>query len=93
MHRHLPFGADIVPSPVIRTVAAIVEDPPGKEEGGKTRTWVSGTCLAGGLDPVSANCDVCISGSIEKQMGWSMIATHRATEIIDWAEGEMDFTF
>ena len=44
MYRHLPLGADMVHSPVMRTVAAVVEDPPPNEEGGKTRTCVSGGC-------------------------------------------------
>ena len=39
--KHFPEGVDMLPSPVTRTVAAIAVEPPGTEDGGKTRTPVS----------------------------------------------------
>lgn len=37
----------MLPSPVTRRVAAIVVEPPGTEDGGKTRTPVSSGCGTG----------------------------------------------
>jgi len=51
---HLPLGVDIVPSPVMRAVTAVVLDPLGSEEGGNIRTAVSISSCA----VVGASADV-----------------------------------
>lgn len=45
--KHFPAGVDMLPSPVTRTVAAIVVEPPETEDGGKTSRPVSSGCSIG----------------------------------------------
>lgn len=93
MDAHFPFGQDMVPSPVRRTVAAAVEEPPlEREPGGKTRTAVSKT---GASKSAGAESDATGSSSVgsesaapssvdgvagtPRERGQSMMAMQRAT--------------
>lgn len=82
---HLPFGVDILPSPVMSTFTDVVLDPPaGREEGGNTRRAVSRNLdreLSGISVSVSVGSELSVStsvGVLEKDIGLSIMAIHRA---------------
>ena len=74
-----PFGADILPSPVKKTWAAVVPDPPGRKDGGNITNAVSTVVTVGCEKP---------SGGVPtpswdtKSKGLSIMATHRATALV-----------
>ena len=86
--QHFPCGVDKLPSPVIRTVAVCVGDPPGTDDGGKismpvstgfvvvdSGSWSAPSVAAGSCISVSDFCDE------QSVMPWSMIAMHRAIQL------------
>lgn len=85
---HFPLGVDILPSPVIITCAAVVVEPADSDDGGNINTAVSmffSIKLSDG-DVESSVLLVFGMGSpgideiVEKDIGLSIIAIHRAME-------------
>jgi hypothetical protein len=85
---HLPFGVDILPSPVIITCAAVVAEPADSDKGGNIKTAVSMSFLiesSGGDVGSSALLASEMGGPgieelVEKDIGLSIIAMHLAAE-------------
>jgi hypothetical protein len=72
-----PFGADILPSPVTKTWAAVVSDPPGSTDGGNIINAVSTALSIAGGDPSGG-----VSASVgTKSRGLLIMAMHRATPV------------
>jgi len=72
-----PFGADILPSPVKKTWAAVVSDPLGSTDGGKISNAVSTAAVGCG----DSSRGVSASDGT-KYRGLLMMAIHRATAVV-----------
>lgn len=91
---NFPCGADLLPSPVMRTFTEVVLVPVASEEGGNIRTEVSSS-LGGGDSGSSAAREEVVVSSDKREIGPSMIAIHLAIAVAglgDKSEGGMYFT-